>query len=352
MEFWNREREIEYLKRYIKSEPNAILFVYGPKSSGKSTLLMEVIDRLMVDEEFSSTHEVYWFDLRERLIANYEDVVDVFFLDEEAAKLTIEKKRGTKFKILSFFEVETEHKKLLEQRRIDPFKYMADVLRESEKTGIIVFDEIQKLKDVYLNSPSNQRPLIKELFNFFVRLTKVLHLSHVIVMTSDTFFIERVYTDSTLKNTSEYYLVDFFDDDTTHEILRSKGFSEEDSRHIVEWIGGVPWMMERVISRGINVVEELLENAKASLRETLGSLYEEDPSLKEEAVDLLKRLLRGEDIDLEGKDRKITRILVEKEILYYDPIKGEIRFQTKLDERAAKELLEVIRWNSGTEKER
>ena len=28
MEFWDREKEIEYLKRYIQSEPNAILFVW------------------------------------------------------------------------------------------------------------------------------------------------------------------------------------------------------------------------------------------------------------------------------------------------------------------------------------
>ena len=341
MEFWDREKEIEYLKRYIRSEPNAILFVYGPKSSGKSTLLMEVIDRLMEKEEFSQSHTVYWFDLRERLIANYDDVVDLFFLDEEAAKITIEKKRGTKLKILSFFEVETEHRKLLEQRRIDPFKYMADVLRESEKIGVIVFDEIQKLKGVYLNSPNNQRPLIKELFNFFVRLTKVLHLSHVIVMTSDTFFIERVYTDSTLKNTSEYYLVDFFDDETTLKILKDHKFSDEDARHVVEWIGGVPWMIERVISKGIDTVKELFENAKASLREVLGSLYEEDPSLKEKAIDLLKRLLKGESIELDGRDRRMTRILVEKEVLYYDPVKARVKFQTKLDERAARELLEV-----------
>ncbi len=39
MKFWDREKEKEELKAYLKSEPNAILFVYGPKSSGKSTLL-------------------------------------------------------------------------------------------------------------------------------------------------------------------------------------------------------------------------------------------------------------------------------------------------------------------------
>ena len=43
-------------------------------------------------------------------------------------------------------------------------------------------------------------------------------------MTSDTFFIERVYADSTLKDTSEYYLVDFFDDETALKILKGTVF--------------------------------------------------------------------------------------------------------------------------------
>jgi len=35
MKFVNRQAEISYLFHYFTSEPNALLFVYGPKSSGK-----------------------------------------------------------------------------------------------------------------------------------------------------------------------------------------------------------------------------------------------------------------------------------------------------------------------------
>ena len=53
---------------------------------------------------------------------------------------------------------------------------------------IIVFDELQNLKkEVYINGDARQRPLVRELFNFFVRITKILHLAHVIVMTSVRF---------------------------------------------------------------------------------------------------------------------------------------------------------------------
>ena len=47
---------------------------------------------------------------------------------------------------------------------------------ENGKRSVIVFDELQKLKEVYLNGDERQRPLVREVFNFFVRITKVLHL--------------------------------------------------------------------------------------------------------------------------------------------------------------------------------
>ena len=335
MEFWDREREIEYLKRYIKSEPNAILFVYGPKSSGKSTLLMEVIDQLMADEEFSSSHTVYWFDLRGTLVSNYESVVDLFFVDEESARRL---DKTFKFGINMFITAEVEVKRLMKEKRLDPFRYMERVLREDEKTGVIVFDELQKLKEVYLNSPSNQRPLVKELFNFFVRLTKVLHLSHVIVMTSDTFFIERVYTDSTLKNTSRFYRVDFFDDDTALRILKSK-FPEDVSREIVDWIGGVPWMLEEVMESDEPkiIVEELYEQEKARLFDFLVNYRDEN-----EVKKVLKEIIEGV-FKLSRENLGVVRDLVEAEVLFYDPVNIVVKFQTKLDERAAEEILEMDR---------
>ena len=46
MKFYNREKELNYLKNYVQLEPNSILFVYGPKSSGKSTVMRRVIKEL------------------------------------------------------------------------------------------------------------------------------------------------------------------------------------------------------------------------------------------------------------------------------------------------------------------
>ncbi len=332
MKFWDREKEKKWLKHYLLTEPNAILFVYGPKSSGKTTLLMKVVEELPKDNFI-----YYWFDLRERLISNYKDVVDVFFMDEEAAKVMKETSKELELGIASFFKIGLKDKKLIEEKRIDPFKYMADVMRkdlEEGKRPVIVFDELQKLKDIYLNGGS-QRLLIKELFNFFVRLTKVLHLAHVIVMTSDTFFIEQVYTDSTLENTSRYYLVDYFDDETTREILISEGLNEKDAKSISEKIGGVPWIIEEVIESDepYAVLEDLQKQVSSRMFEVLRG--------KKGLKELLKRALKGENLYyLEGEYDKL-RELVDKEILFMDPIGKVVKFHTKLHELAAKEILDA-----------
>ena len=125
---------------------------------------------------------------------------------------------------------------------------MEGVIKSKEKKGkrvVIVFDELQRLKDVYING---ERKFVSELFNFFVRLTKILHLAHVIVMTSDIFFVKKVYTSSSLKDTSTHYLVDYFDDDTARKILIEEGLSKEDAEYIVDMAGGVPWVLAEVLS--------------------------------------------------------------------------------------------------------
>ncbi len=327
MKFWDREKEKEWLKRYLQTEPNAILFVYGPKSSGKTTLLMKVVEELPKD-----SFVYYWFDLRERLITGYRDVVDLFFLDEEVAKELYESSEEMQMNILSFFKVSSTKKRMIEEKKMDPFVYMSEELKRQKERPVIVFDELQKLKEVYLNG---QRPLVRELFNFFVRITKVLHLAHVIVMTSDTFFIEQVYTESTLANTSRFFLVDFFDDETARKILIKEGMSEKDVSYIVEWIGGVPWMLEEVLEDNPeSVIKELFEQVKSQVFESV----RED----EELLRLLERILRGENLYYaRGKDYEMVKKLVEKEILFMDPIGKEVKFQTKLHERAAKEILEV-----------
>ncbi|MCP5108986.1 MAG: hypothetical protein GY950_36725, partial [bacterium] len=44
--FINRETELEDLRVFIDKEPSEILFIHGPKSSGKTTLLYKLFEKL------------------------------------------------------------------------------------------------------------------------------------------------------------------------------------------------------------------------------------------------------------------------------------------------------------------
>ena len=49
--------------------------------------------------------------------------------------------------------------------------------------------------------------LINELFKFFIALTKQNNLAHVVCLTSDSYYMEELYWDTKLANTSDFYLM-------------------------------------------------------------------------------------------------------------------------------------------------
>ncbi len=74
------------------------------------------------------------------------------------------------------------------------------------RQSVIIIDELQALESTYFN---DQRELLKELFNFFVAMTKESHLCHIIIAGSNGGFIERIYKDSKLDKTSKFLEVDY-----------------------------------------------------------------------------------------------------------------------------------------------
>lgn len=52
MSYWNREKETADIVKHISDVPNSILFVCGPKSSGKSTIMMKIISESPKDKVF------------------------------------------------------------------------------------------------------------------------------------------------------------------------------------------------------------------------------------------------------------------------------------------------------------
>ncbi|ETR65381.1 MAG: hypothetical protein OMM_14347, partial [Candidatus Magnetoglobus multicellularis str. Araruama] len=66
--------ELGFLAQWINRSPQHILFIYGPKSSGKTTLLYKFIENHLTNKLFNIKH----FNLRKMLITNYSDFIQSF----------------------------------------------------------------------------------------------------------------------------------------------------------------------------------------------------------------------------------------------------------------------------------
>ena len=110
---------------------------------------------------------------------------------------------------LKVFKLTVQTQQKIKNRQLDPFDVMKAELEDLNRRGvrpIIIIDELQALDSIYFNG---QRELIKELLNFFVAMTKERHLCHVLLSSSDGYFIEKLYNDSKLKKTSVLFEVDY-----------------------------------------------------------------------------------------------------------------------------------------------
>ena len=219
MKFYDREKDVEYFKKYFLLEPNSILFVYGPKSSGKSTVIRRVIKEME-----NSDVIFFYYNLREYATPTKEEFLEIFF---EKSKSSVVK--NTYILDLKVFKFGMEKTKDLTNIRLnDVFKEIKESINYVVKEGkrpVLIIDELQKLRNIYFNGGKN---LLNELLNFFVSLTKMEHLCHVVCLTSDTLFIEEIYQNSTLKNTSEYYLIDWLDNEAVKNILKEEGFDSKE----------------------------------------------------------------------------------------------------------------------------
>ncbi|ETR68624.1 MAG: hypothetical protein OMM_10332 [Candidatus Magnetoglobus multicellularis str. Araruama] len=116
--FINRKNELNDLSNWIKRTPNEILFIYGPKSSGKTTLLMKFIELYLNDKHYNIKH----FNLRKVLIANYIDFIQAFF-EVDYSKTSQEVKQRSQYS-MKVFKLSKEIKQSLEKKILDPFVVM------------------------------------------------------------------------------------------------------------------------------------------------------------------------------------------------------------------------------------
>ncbi len=341
MEFYNREKEIKDLLNIVRQEPNFITFIYGPINSGKTILMLEMINRLPKD------YVAFYIDLRRRYIIDDKSFVRVLFRirHEKNLRDILEEIIATSDKVLRFFNIPIPAnilKEFLKEKPIDDvFEFLEDFfLKISEmKKIILILDELQVIKDIKINEF-----LIYKLFNFLLSLTKVLHICHVFAITSDSTFIEKIYNEAMLQGRCEYYLVDDFDKETVEKILCNKGFSDEEINIVWHYFGGKPIYISRVIEEkrvGGDIKKlckkfQMIRNRQ--MRDLLYSLRREDKRKYENVMEILRKFLYQDSFEYEELTNEILW-LIDKNILFLDPISGKIKPQSHVELNAIRNFL-------------
>ena len=113
--FINREQELKYLRDYIDIRPESILFLHGPKSSGKTTLLYKFLEQIQKEQKL----DVKFVNLRETFTNVYEDFLKTFFQVERKG----EKKAMVQSDIdVGFFKISSSIEKKNPGKTCRPFQ--------------------------------------------------------------------------------------------------------------------------------------------------------------------------------------------------------------------------------------
>ncbi len=346
MPFFNREEDIRRMKAVLSGEPNLVYFVYGPINSGKTALLMRVFDEL--PEEY----RIFYINFRWRYVEDVRDLIQVLFRvkgEREKLSVFLEKvlKGGAElFEKLGGIPIPREIFDLLFKRTEkaeDVFAFLKDyfgMVIEKGYKPVFVLDEMQTIKEV-INTVG--KPVIHELFNFLVGLTKEAHLCHCLCATSDCLFIEDVYSNARLEGRADYILVD---DLSTEEAFRVyEGFGFEDKELVWDYIGGRLGDMIKLFERKKRGEDE---------REALSGMLKDEVARlewiklkklrkKEEGKEVWGFLVRFKD-DVEVNKRELEEdfdkllFWIEENVLFYNPVEGTVRPQSRLIQRAIEEL--------------
>jgi len=351
-EFVDREREKRELKTILSGRPNFVYFVYGPINSGKTALLMKVAEEL----EESENIIVFYINFRGRDVETIDDLIKVLFrvkrgrVSEDTKEFIREVlKSGAKvLHKLKGIPIPENMFDLLFRRADkveDIFAYLEEYFEEVRGEGyqpVLILDEMQTIKGV-INATG--RMVIERLFNFMIRLTKEKHLCHSLCATSDCLFIEDVYNNARLEGRAKYLLVDDFDKETAFRVYEE--FGVEDKELVWDYIGGK-----------IGDIISLFEEKKKgySEKEALGEMLEiegrkikwmfrmieegekEGPEV-ESIKEALKVFLDREWVREEDIKGRVFKFLIEENILFYNPVKGTVRPQSRLLWKAIKEVL-------------
>ncbi|MDQ7031928.1 MAG: ATP-binding protein [Desulfonauticus sp.] len=340
--FINREKEIEFLLNYFKKNPNRVLWIYGPKSTGKTTFIEYIVENHLLKNK---DHNVKYINFRGKMIANYDNFVDAF----------IKPKDSPFFKNLSvsvnfhFLKVDSKLYEGIKKREFDFFEAVQEELFNSKKKNILIIDEIQTLQDIYMNG---NKMILNEFLNFCVRLTKETHLSHVLISTSNTIFLNEIYNNAKMKVTSDFKLIDHlgYEDIKAWLINKNLGFREEDIDLIYDYLGGSVAHIKKLLDfrREYNSLQEQLDEMAEIAKNEI--IFEKNNNLSNKEYDLFLQLAKiiiengkfifNEDDEKRRKElNKIINKFCNVEILFFDPIKNIVTANSRIYVKAFERIL-------------
>ena len=344
IEFHDRNREINEIKNILEREPSLITFIYGPINSGKTELISNVVKQLPAED-----YAIFRINLRGRFIRGYEEFLDVLFdIDEERKEGNAKEYAKAILKDLkliggipiplNLFERILERK----ERSKDVFKYIESFMEEiSQKyVPVLIVDELQVIGDVKIDEL-----LIYKLFNFFIRLTKELHLCHVFAVSSDSLFIEEIYSEAMLQGRCDYLQVDDFDYEETMSFLEKYGFSDEEKEQVWEYCGGKPVYLVKLINAKMSgksikdELEDMLETRKSQILSIFDDIALKKVDVSEDAIKKEFSVFEAEEKVRYERLNDAKVFLVKRNVLFVDPTRRTIRPQSKLDLLAIREVV-------------
>jgi AAA+ ATPase superfamily predicted ATPase len=268
-------------------------------------------------------------DLREAFTNVYEDFIKAFFQVEKGGE---KKEKLTSNINIGFFKINASIEKKILGKRVDPFKVMKAEFLELNRKGIkpiLIIDELQALDKIYLDNDKD-RQLIMALFNFFVAMTKQSHLAHIIIASSDGYFLNTVYNDSKLKKCSYFYKVDYLTkEDVIEWLLNLEKYSKitdyslsrEEAEKIWETVGGSMWEIQHILSQLFDhSMDEILAGYKQKMLGMITYYIVKKGRKKREKI--LNHFVTNDYLwakDSSENDEELLRDMVSNNILYFDP---------------------------------